>query len=292
MSWRERLFAVRSAAETPPKESTKRRSARSASFVKFVLLNLFAFANVASAHFEDGPSLSSVVSQNSISVVTVAGVFIILLILFAVVRTEPSEIFKGVIFFLIALAALGATLYLSASTVYLNMKSESGGPVHWHADFRIFNCAQEVFLQKPKGLSNRIGRTDLHEHGDGRIHIEGVVVERKYFSLREFFEAIGGTLEAGELAFPSEDNFEWMVNGQKCPDGKPARIQAFLYKTEGKIIRQEKLDNFMDYVPSPHSQVPPGDCLILEFGEEKEKTENICNFTQIAINNGDYSYEK
>lgn len=259
----------------------------------FLIIGIF-FAFPVRSHIEEsGPILSEVISKTSVSVVAVGGFLILFLIFIAAAKKEKSEIFKGVVFVLIAVTALAVTFYLSASTVYLNLISETGGPVHWHADFRIFNCGQEVFLQKPRGLSNRIGTPDLHEHADGRIHIEGVAVKKEHFTLHRFFEVIGGSLDYGEMTFPGEDNFERMKDGNKCPDDTRGKLQVFLYKTEGKIIRQTKLENFPEYVPAPYSQVPPGDCLIFEFTPEiKEKTDKICNFTDIAIRNGDYTYEK
>ncbi|TSC83568.1 MAG: hypothetical protein G01um101413_978, partial [Parcubacteria group bacterium Gr01-1014_13] len=179
----------------------------------FFLIGLFAFINFTFAH-GDELSLSDTISDTSISVVTLAGILIILLVVLAVAKKEKSEVFSRIVFILIALITLGATFYLAASTIYLNIVSETKGPVHWHADFRIFDCGNEVLLEEPTGLSNRIGRADLHEHGDGRIHIEGVVTELQDVSLGEFFESFGGTLTAGEIAFPGRDGSDrWMVNG-------------------------------------------------------------------------------
>jgi len=312
---RVRLSAASSVAGTRQKASTTKKAPRSANFVKtlslkikpnplFILLFLigaFSIVNLALAHGAE-PSLSDKIVETSKSVVTISSILIILLVLMAVGRLgkeagEGNNFFKGVIFFPIVIIVLGATFYLSASTIYLNMVSETGGPVHWHADFRIFKCGQELFLEEPTGLSNRIGKSDLHEHGDGRIHIEGVVVKRGDFSLHKFFEAINGNLTAKELSFPGKNTFEKMVAGEPCPgdlgesEVGPTQIQVFLYKTEGDTIRQSKLENFEGYVPSPYSQIPPGDCIIFEYGPEiKNRTENICNFTEIGIKEGKYKY--
>ena len=289
-------------------------------------ISFFAFCSQAFAHVEEGPSLSERIADTSVSVVTIGGILIILLVILAIAKfgnptaeedkkpvlpnttqlptPEPpsNNILKGIIFGLICFVTLGATFYLSGATIYLNLNSDTGGPVHWHADFRLYECGKEVFLAEPTGLSNRIGKPDLHEHGDGRIHVEGVVVKKLDMALHEFFEAIGGTLTSGEIMFPGREERKWLVNGATCGNdtpeaglpalsGKQAKLSVFLYKTMGKTIRQFKLENYTDYVISPHSQVPPGDCLIFEFTSEvKDKTDKICNFTEIGIKEGRYQY--
>ena len=55
------------------------------------------------------------------------------------------------------------------------------------------------------------------------------------------------------------------------------------------IFEQQKLDNFEDYVLSPYTQIPPGDCIIIEFDAEKEKTEHICESYKVAVGRGDLS---
>ena len=178
-------------------------------------------------------------------------------------------------------------------TVYLNSNSETGGPVHWHADYRIFACGKEVAIIKPTGFSNRVGRTDFHEHGDKRIHVEGVVVDKQDVSLHEFFSVIGGNLQYGELAFPGDEKYERFIDGNTCSDGRAGVLQVFLYKTEGKEIKQTKLTEYPEYVLSEKSQVPPGDCIIFEFTpDSKEKTELMCDFTRIGIQKGDFNYIK
>ena len=141
-------------------------------------------------------------------------------------------------------------------------------------------------------MEKKVGRTDLHTHGDKRIHVEGVVVNKKDVSLTEFFKVIGGNLSQGKLSFPSTEKYESFVDGDKCSDEKDASLQVFLYKTEEKTkeIHQTKLTDYPEYVLSPEEQVPPGDCIIFEFSpEEKEKTDKICDFTNIAVEKGQYN---
>ena len=238
-------------------------------------------------------NLAHTISEISYLIVGTGGLLILLLIIWASLHPNPSEFFKTTVFISIVVAALAVTFYLAGATIYVNQNSETGGPVHWHADFRIFSCGVEKQMIEPSGLGNRIGRTDLHEHGDKRIHVEGVVVQKQDVSLSEFFRVIGGSLENGRISFPGREKHESFADGDKCADGQEGKLQVFLYKTEGKQITQTKLTDYFSYVLSDESKVPPGDCIIFEFGsEEKEQTDLICDFTSIAIQKGDYNYIK
>lgn len=252
------------------------------------------FLNSAFAHEIAEPALTDTISKTSMSVVEVGGFLVLFFVIISIINSaNPSEFFKGSMFVSIVVISLAVTFYLAGSTIYLNKNSYTGGPVHWHADFRIFNCGAEVFLKEPGGLSNRLGTPILHSHNDNRIHIEGVVAKKEDIALHKFFEAIGGELSFGDFVLPTNKGETWLVNGNTCSDGRPARLQVFVYKTEGKIIRQEKLNNYPEYVMSGQTQIPPGDCIIFEFSpDQKDKTDKICNFTKIAIDKGNYTYEK
>lgn len=281
------------------KESIRIKRRRFANFANVVIKKYFYFlavsfliiANPVFAHVENELILTEIVSKTSYSIVAVGGFLILFLAVLAIINKNAGEFFKKAVFILVAIISVGVTFYLAGVTVYVNRQSESNGPVHWHADFKIFACGKEERLVEPTGLSNRIGRTDLHEHGDRRIHVEGVVVKKADVALREFFKVIGGSLDFGELTFPGREEFKSYVNGDKCADGRPGVLQAFVYKTQGDEIKQYKLDDYPDYVLAGYSQVPPGDCIILEFSpDQKEKTDEMCDFTSIAINKGDYKY--
>lgn len=201
---------------------------------------------------------------------------------------------KG-LFFLIAISIIIPTIYLAGTTVYLNIISETGGPVHWHADFEIWACEKQQELRDPQGLDNKIGTPVFHEHNDNRMHVEGVVYKLTDLRLEKFFEVIGGKLTEEELVIPVNDNeLKSWKNGNLC-DGKKAKLQVFVYsiinahpdQKTGFLYKQEKLENFEDYVLSHYSLVPPGDCIIIEFGEEKNKTEKICTTYKILIEKGE-----
>ena len=240
------------------------------------------------------------------------GSIITALLIVALAKKEQSEGLKLFLFTGIAAAAAVGTIFLAAQTITKNQRSVTGGPVHWHADYEVFVCGEspepegevmgktlahgdeeedvhvEVDLKNPTGFSNRIGSSDFHEHGDNRIHIEGVVERLEDVRLAKFFEVIGGQLTTTLLRMPTDQGELIVQNGMGCPDGTAGTLQTFLYKTKGPKVIQEKLDDFPSYVISPESQVPPGDCLIIEFGPLRERTDKICDFYQIALDKGEY----
>ena len=234
--------------------------------------------------------------MNSVSdILLFFGLIIGALLAFSLIKKEPSEYLKLLLFCGLLVAIILPTAYLAAVTVAENQASVTGGPVHWHADFEIYACGEPVDLKNPQGISNRIGEVVLHEHGDNRIHVEGVVRDFADVNLARFFEAIGGEMRPTYIRFPTDTGDITIQNGFTCHgspgDAGQGHWQAFRYKTEGNRITQEKLENFADYVLAPYSQIPPGDCLILEFSQEiKSKTEKMCNFYKVAIQNGDLIY--
>ncbi|OGE75538.1 MAG: hypothetical protein A3C85_03580 [Candidatus Doudnabacteria bacterium RIFCSPHIGHO2_02_FULL_48_21] len=215
------------------------------------------------------------------------------LLAIALVKKEPSDSLKLFLFWGMVIPITLTTLYLAIGTVVKNEKSATGGPVHWHADFEISACGQPVDLKNPSGISNRIGTTVLHEHGDDRIHVEGIVNKLSDVKLAKFFEVIGGKMEKNVIHIPTDDGQLVIPNGMECPDGNRGTWQVFRYKTSGKTVIQEKLADFPNHVLAPYSQIPPGDCIIMEFtGQVKDKTETICNFYDIAIKQGELEYQQ
>lgn len=221
---------------------------------------------------------------------TAPGVLFFLTLLSILFKDKP-ETLKYLLFGGIMAVILLYTGYLVWSTITKNVKSATGGPVHWHADFEIFSCGQPIEIIDPEGFSNKIGTETVHEHNDKRIHIEGALLDLKHASLGYFFNVIGGSLDNTYLTVPTNDDLITLEEGQICPDGSKAHMQVFLYKTEGKTFSQRKLEKPQKYVISPHSQVPPGDCVIIEFGKVKERTDKLCNFYEVAVSKGEL-YER
>ena len=100
--------------------------------------------------------------------------------------------------------------------------------------------------------------------------------------MHSFFKTIGGDLDNDRLEIPTDDKVLEIKNGDLC-NGKPGKLQVFLYKiknpddVKNRIFEERKVENFENYVLSPYSLVPPGDCIIIEFGQEKQTTEHICD---------------
>jgi hypothetical protein len=216
----------------------------------------------------------------SLRVVAVASIIIVILILYSSLAKSRSNVLFGGI----AFTAIAASLFLIGSTIYLNIVSSSKGPVHWHADFEIWDCGRQIELLDPQGLlSNKVGTPTLHEHNDKRVHLEGVVVNRDDASLGKFFRVVGGELSKNSLVVPTDHGKVPLISGRDC-DGQPAQLQAFLYRTKdgGKHYTQAKLSDPASYIIKDDSQVPPGDCVIFEFDRPKQTTDKMCQSWQVA----------
>jgi len=248
-------------------------------------------------------------SLNSIGIAAI--VLVVLLgISVKVVNNKKYKVLKKPLFALIAATIVLPTLLMAGSTVYLNVKSESKGPVHWHTDIEMWVCGQEIELRNPTGfLSNKIGTSTYHEHDDKRIHLEGVVVEKQYdASLEKFFDVTDGNLEADSWTVaveedPIENDLDGdeargdvqtvkdfvsrgddglytlsVENGDDCGDGQSGEVQAFLfrYNKSNDTYTQTKLDEPKRYLMRDESIVPPGDCVIVEFDTPKNSTDRLC----------------
>ena len=230
----------------------------------------------------------------SISAVFVSLLIIVFFVLLFLFYTKSLTHYKTLIFYLIIIPIVLSSLFLAGSTVYVNLISDTRGPVHRHADFEVWNCEEKLDLIDPRGLSNKVGSALFHEHNDNRVHVEGVVLDIATVGIDNFFQIIEGDLHENGFSFPTEEGMVNVRNGEFCND-KLGKVQVFLYqvinpkeeKKSGFIYSQKKLENFEDYVPSPYSLVPPGDCIIIEFVEEKEKTDHLCESYRTAKERGE-----
>ena len=221
------------------------------------------------------------------SVTWAATGIITLCVLIILIKTPEYSKEKIILFWITALTAIFTTLYLAGGTIHDNLSSATGGPVHWHADFRIFSSGKELNLADPVGLSNRIGTPEVHEHNDSRIHAEGTLKKLEEASLGGFFKAIGGQLAADRISLPTNDGMIDFKNGDRCQGGSPGTLQVFLWETKNGNAEQRKVNDFVSYVISPEPLIPPGDCVIFEFDFPKAKTEYICEQYEVAEKRGD-----
>jgi len=236
-------------------------------------------------------------SDWSVKLIVAASLLIALLTVIALKgQKKLKNKHKVWLFVGIAIPAILVSLFISGSTVFVNVISTTGGPVHWHTDFEVYKCGEKLDLIDATGFSNRLGTPKFHEHGENRIHIEGTVVRTREVNLQSFFDVIGGVLTSESYVFPTNNGLMAATNGEDC-NGQPGKVQVFKYEIlnpdptqkTGLVYRQTKLENFGDYLPAPFFNIPPGDCLIIEFAPEKEQTEHICETYKIGIDKGDLS---
>ena len=259
----------------------------------FIVVFLLLMISLA-AFAADERSVDQQIKESSVKFVLIGTAILCVLICIALMYKNNSNASKILIFGAITVVILATSVYVAASTIYLNSISPSKGPVHWHADFEIWKCGQKLDMINPSGMSSLVGTSTLHEHGDDRIHLEGVPVKPDDASIGKFFKVIGGKLIPGALILPVNGDIESMRDGDMC-NGAPAELQVFVYRvsnpddTKKWKYTQTKLNSkdVPGYVISPHTGIPPGDCIIIEFGPSEGHTAHICETYKIAISKGD-----
>lgn len=232
-------------------------------------------------------NLEETITTYSKNLIFINTAIIVIVVIVTYIFKNLPELAKKILFGLIVLPTFLTTSYLAGSTIYLNQVSATKGPVHWHADFEIWSCGKQLDLVNPKGFSNKIGTNTLHEHNDLKIHVEGVVLKKDDVTLGKFFEVIGGEIGDGFIDVPTTAGLVRLEDMSECSNGDFAELQVFAFKTKGKTFSQSIVENPADYSLSPYSQVPPGDCLIIELGEYKEKTQRLCRAYKVKQQLGD-----
>lgn len=255
-------------------------------------MNAFAHGENAFPKEESDANESAVIDQIllkklNIQAAVVAALLLLALVFIAFAAGENSKNqTKKIIFWSMVLIIAFPTFFFVGTTLYTNLSSITKGPVHWHADFKIITCGEEIEARDVRGLSNKLGTNLLHEHEDRRIHIEGVVTKESDIALDKFFEVQGGKLSSNAFTIPTNKDLRTITNGDRCDGGKQGIWQVFLYTVDSGVAWQRQLNDFVHYVPSPHTTVPPGDCIIFEFGPEKERADQLCDSYQLEVNKG------
>lgn len=237
-----------------------------------ILIFIVIFAiNIVAHGIEDEGSNLSLISERSLQYIYVAGLIMILITIFSILfeKKLPAR-GKSVTFWLITIPVIFATIYLVGSTIYLNIKSPTHGPVHWHADFEIEICSKDIELVDPKGLFNRVGTPLLHEHNDNRIHVEGTPYSLQSIDLAAFFQAIGGEFSSSRLVVPTNEGRIIIENGQLC-NGKPGRLMLFVEKQQGKDRVWKMEESMGEYIMAGYSTIPPGDRIKIIFTSESQE---------------------
>jgi len=266
--------------------------------VFLVILALLILAVPVMAGFHGGGDLADIdlyLSDLSVKLIGIGTLIIALVVLLALkFEKKTKHKHKMALFLGLAIPVVLITLFIAGSTIFVNVISSTKGPVHWHADFEIYRCGEKLDLLDASGLSNRVGTPKFHEHGEDRVHVEGTVIKKQEVDLGAFFRVIGGELTTQYFTVPTNTGLVTVSNGDEC-NGEPAVLQYFVYeildpdakKKTGLIYRQRKLADGPSHILSHFFNVPPGDCIIIEFGPEKEQTEHICETYKIGIDKGD-----
>ncbi len=166
---------------------------------------------------------------------------------------------KKIAFILIAVPVAVSTIYLAGATVWLNITSESGGPIHWHADYEIWACGEKIELADPHGFDNKVGTATVHEHNDNRIHIEGVLAKVEQAKLANYFSAVGGFFSEEKISLLTNAGVKNFSNGDLC-NSAPAKLYIFVNGNPNK--------EFGNHVIAPFSNIPPGDKIKIIFTEK------------------------
>jgi hypothetical protein len=247
--------------------------------------------------------LAKSISDLSVAVVAAAAVMLIALVIAAIITHERWPKFKAPLFTLLVLVVAASTLTLSGASAYLSASSPTGGPVHWSAEYQIWACGNQLELRDSKSLlTNRVGTPSLYEKNDSRIHFDGTPVNLPDdASLGKFMEAAGGELSDDSLVVPLNDSasfvgaprspeqiqpniatskagsFARFISGQACGD-QPAAVQTFVYQRDigTNSYHQFKVQSPASYEMSHVADVPPGDCIVIEFAPPKDKTDHLC----------------
>ena len=229
-----------------------------------VVLVLMLFLPICTYSHEEGQEFnldhSGIYPLSQLSAVGYGSLgFGILIAIIFFFRDRMNQLAKKIFYALIFIITLLTTLYLVITTVQLNTMSSTRGPVHWHADFEILACGKEIKLAEPKGMSNKQGTNSLHSHDDSRIHVEGVLLDRKEASLGAVFHAVNGALYSDGITVPTDNGLVSFHDGDKCNE-TPAKLYVFV---NGKLV-----ENPSYYVISPYEKVPPGDQIRFVFTEK------------------------
>ncbi|MBI4043904.1 MAG: hypothetical protein HY393_03820 [Candidatus Diapherotrites archaeon] len=246
------------------------------------------------ASFTDSAQLAEFLSAQSLNVAGIAALILLGAVAYAV-RVRPlGGHAKKMLFLVILVTSLLTTAYLAGSTLYLNAASFTQGPVHWHADFEVWNCSEKLDLKDPEGFSNKEGEELVHEHGDDRVHVEGALLDETQGQLGYFFKAVGAEWNDERFGYPTNQGDVVLPAKGTC-NGRPAELQFFLYRIVNPgnarqwVYKQYKLSPHDAYetVMAPYGNVPPGDCLIVEFDAVKERSEHVCSSYAHAIQRGE-----
>lgn len=268
-------------------------------FLLIVMITPLAWAHTTEETGADSKTyspeiqLAQTLRENAYNVVGFTAAGLIVLVVYSIKKKPRKEKIKKILFWSIAFLAVGSNLYLAGATIYTNMVSPTGGPVHWHTDYEVWNCGVQQDMIDPTGIDNRVGTWEVHEHNDQRMHIEGTILDMEQATFHHFFEIVGGELDEKGMIFPSVNGNVFIPRSGMC-NGERAELQGYLYRVtdpenaKNWSYTQTKIEYPFDVIMAPYGNVPPGDCVIIEYGPVKETTEKRCASYDSAENRGEF----
>ncbi len=232
-----------------------------------VILSLLILPLVSYAHGDAVQEAGKISFLDPVdSILYSLAILVVAIVISLVFQNKLGKLQKKALFVVIVVPVLFSTVYIVASTVYINNISESDGPVHWHADIEIWACGEKVLLEEPEGFDNKVGSGTLHHHNEGkelngtyRIHVEGVLIKLSEGNLEHYFDVIGGDFTETSFSVVNHHNEKktWK-NGDICENsGKAGELKVF--------VNDKEIDNAPEYIISPYSNVPPGDFIKIIF---------------------------
>lgn len=201
---------------------------------------------------------------------------------------------------------------ITMSAVVLHLQSDSIGRQHRQANVEFWVCGTEV---TPFEQRNRLGDgTFYYQSTDKQITRSGYVSDELHdASLGAFFQTAGGSIQADSIVLPlSNDPSQWLMpseqqdgdaqgnmtsefleryvrtarrysllelsDGLRCPDGSTGELQVFSFRIDydNQTYQQEKIVDPDDLIIEPANSQQPNQCLIIEFAENKNRTNKLC----------------
>lgn len=237
-------------------------------------------------------------------VAVLLGVMLLAVLVGAMIAGRKRRKLRPMLFSILILVVLAVTWFTTGTAIYTDALSYTGGPIRWQAAYQVWACGNQLELRDPRGLlSGTVGRSDIYERNDGRIHISGIPSSPAEASLGAFMNAVGGTINSTTLSLPLNDselyadgqvpqnsdqiqpflhttasgNVATFTSGQQC-GSKVSEVQTFVYKysNDTKTYSQAKISDPASYTISGERNVPKGDCVIMEFSPHHNRTDKIC----------------
>ncbi len=257
-----------------------------------------------------GNTLEPLMQGVSVDSVVIGGALLIGLIFFLV---HHKFDLRPVFFYAFGAVSLVVTTVLLLSTSLLQIQSGTAGAAHTQAEIEFWVCGTEISplthnLSNDRRFSQGAKRVYLSgftpaddEAGSLRGYVAALGGELQDESLRlplaaqddewTMPEQLRDGDPQGDLdtrfmqrymirqnTGSPDESFIDITSGQRCPRSTETELQVFVYSADpdSNSYQQQKLDNPSQYRFTAGQPVPPGDCVIVEFDESKDRTDKLC----------------